>query len=167
MARLGATLVVLVAMAVAPAFDATASDQTNVRLLVDSERRRVAQVLEGAARRVEASGCTAVFTTFTDRSGRPLAEALAASGGSASGYLDAILFYDGKHDERCGQKWILAVTMPGIRLVKICPAFHAMSRSDPEQAEAILIHEALHTLGLGENPPSSREITEQVLKHCR
>jgi hypothetical protein len=34
-------------------------------------------------------------------------------------------------------------------------------------AEATVIHEALHTLGLGENPPTSREITAGVLKRCR
>jgi hypothetical protein len=32
--------------------------------------------------------------------------------------------------------------------------------------EAILIHEALHTLGLAENPPTSFEITRQVLGRC-
>jgi hypothetical protein len=30
----------------------------------------------------------------------------------------------------------------------------------------LLIHEALHTLGLGENPPSSEEISNIVLTHC-
>jgi len=29
-----------------------------------------------------------------------------------------------------------------------------------------MIHEALHTLGLGENPPTSAEITERVLARC-
>jgi hypothetical protein len=35
------------------------------------------------------------------------------------------------------------------------------------KAQAIVIHEALHTLGLGENPPSSAEITARVLASCR
>jgi hypothetical protein len=33
-------------------------------------------------------------------------------------------------------------------------------------AEAVIIHEMLHTLGLGENPPSSTEITFRVLNRC-
>jgi hypothetical protein len=37
---------------------------------------------------------------------------------------------------------------------------------DPPLAEAIIIHEALHTLGLREDPPSSREITRRVVKRC-
>jgi len=30
-----------------------------------------------------------------------------------------------------------------------------------------IIHEMLHTLGLGENPPSSREITQRVNERCQ
>jgi len=33
-------------------------------------------------------------------------------------------------------------------------------------AEAALIHEALHSPGLGENPPSSDYISERVLARC-
>jgi hypothetical protein len=31
----------------------------------------------------------------------------------------------------------------------------------------LIIHEMLHTLGLGENPPSSREITQRVTERCQ
>ncbi len=37
---------------------------------------------------------------------------------------------------------------------------------DPRHAEAILIHEALHSLGLREDPPSSDFITERVRARC-
>jgi hypothetical protein len=37
---------------------------------------------------------------------------------------------------------------------------------NPVLAESIVIHEMLHTLGLGENPPSSQEITQQVKRRC-
>jgi hypothetical protein len=40
-------------------------------------------------------------------------------------------------------------------------------RSNPVRVEATVIHELMHTLGLGENPPSPLEIDAQVLKHCR
>jgi len=39
-------------------------------------------------------------------------------------------------------------------------------RNDPAYAEMILIHELLHTLGLGENPPTSLEITARVTERC-
>jgi hypothetical protein len=34
------------------------------------------------------------------------------------------------------------------------------------EAEMTVIHEVLHTLGLGENRPSSSQITAQVRKRC-
>ena len=36
----------------------------------------------------------------------------------------------------------------------------------PFYAEAVIIHETLHSLGLGENPPSSQAITHRVLQQC-
>jgi len=38
--------------------------------------------------------------------------------------------------------------------------------NNPSQTEAFLIHEELHSLGLGENPPSPKEITARVLALC-
>jgi hypothetical protein len=40
-----------------------------------------------------------------------------------------------------------------------------MSRNS-RNAEAIVIHEWLHSLGLGENPPSSDYITTRVRARC-
>lgn len=37
---------------------------------------------------------------------------------------------------------------------------------NPRHAEATLLHEALHSLGLGENPPSPDYITERVEARC-
>jgi hypothetical protein len=53
-------------------------------------------------------------------------------------------------------------------VVRVCAG--ELKRLNPQQPEyvvATLIHEILHTLGLGENPPSSREITARVLSRCR
>jgi len=41
------------------------------------------------------------------------------------------------------------------------------ARHDPFLADVALIHESLHSLGLGENPPSSSEITSRVISRCR
>ena len=38
---------------------------------------------------------------------------------------------------------------------------------EPRLAEALVIHEMLHTLGLGENPPTSTEITKRVEGRCQ
>jgi hypothetical protein len=59
------------------------------------------------------------------------------------------------------------VTTPGSRAVFVCTnRFTDFAKRSPVEAEAIVIHELLHTLGLGENPPSSDEITEAVLEAC-
>ena len=53
------------------------------------------------------------------------------------------------------------------RPVSRCESARAASRGAWRGAlEATLIHEALHTLGLGENPPTSREITSRVVSRC-
>jgi hypothetical protein len=60
-------------------------------------------------------------------------------------------------------------------LVCVCPAgagalnsrFAKVQIENPSLSEFMVIHEMLHTLGLGENPPSSFEITEQVRRRCR
>jgi hypothetical protein len=41
-----------------------------------------------------------------------------------------------------------------------------IARSRPYEAEVCLIHDMLHTLGLGENPPTSSEITQRVKRRC-
>ena len=45
--------------------------------------------------------------------------------------------------------------------------FRKHAERDPWTAENWVIHEMLHTLGLGENPPSSREITQRVNERCQ
>ena len=39
-------------------------------------------------------------------------------------------------------------------------------RRNPTHVEALVIHEMLHTLGLGENPPTSLQIQAGILKRC-
>jgi hypothetical protein len=50
--------------------------------------------------------------------------------------------------------------------IYVCPTFPLAQRRDGLQAEIVLLHEALHTLGLGENPPYSAEITGRVVARC-
>lgn len=62
----------------------------------------------------------------------------------------------------------LAVARAGGSDIRVCPGLRRFTR---EGVAAILIHEALHTAGLGEWPvnpeaPTSREITLAVLEAC-
>ena len=68
---------------------------------------------------------------------------------------------------RCQDSNTLAVTSIGGREIFFCGRqFWLRYRLEPRHVEALIIHELMHTLGLRENPPSSFEITERVLKRC-
>jgi hypothetical protein len=41
-----------------------------------------------------------------------------------------------------------------------------MWQQKPTHVVAAFIHELLHTLGLGENPPPTQDITRRVLQQC-
>jgi hypothetical protein len=127
----------------------------------------VRELLAGAHERLGGERCHGVFAIFRDEAGRPLLDRLHALGQEGQGYLGLVVFHDGRHRSACARKGTLAVTSPGSRVVSVCPeALRDVARRNARVAEAILIHEVLHTLGLGENPPSSSEITARVLKLC-
>jgi hypothetical protein len=124
--------------------------------------------LDGAARRLESPRCQAVFAEFQDERGRPLLERLADLGVSGTSYLEWVIFYDGTGKGTCVREGVLAFTGQGHRVVYVCrERFEREWRAGQARfTEAVLIHEMLHTLGLGENPPSSQEITRRVLSLC-
>jgi len=126
------------------------------------------RVLDGARERLAEPRCQQVLDDFADADGRSLRDRLAETGRTPEDYLGLVVFYDGRKHPRCGQKGTLAVANVGSRVVWVCPEqLYARARRNPVWAEATLIHEALHTLGLGEDPPSSHEITSQVIRRCR
>ena len=76
------------------------------------------------------------------------------------------MFQDGNSAPRC-QGAALAFTEPGSRIVYVCSQrFRSEWIANTRYSRAVVIHEALHTLGLGENPPSSQAISEAVLAYC-
>jgi hypothetical protein len=108
-----------------------------------------------------------VYTDFSDSLGSTLAENLAKRGQSAADHLEEIIFEDAGQKPLCLWGGILAFTSPGSRTVHLCTQRLTRAALDrPSVASATLIHEQLHTLGLLENPPTSQEITERVLRRC-
>jgi hypothetical protein len=126
------------------------------------------RAFKGAARRLESPRCRGLFAQMKARDGRPLQETLDGLGTDPAAYLGLLRFADGQDKGRCASPYVLATTRTNLRLVWICPRqFERAALASPEVAEATLIHEVLHTLGLGENPPSSQEITARVMRECR
>ena len=163
-ARHAALLVALLATAALPA-----SAESSSALLVDPRLGPlVHRTVERAAERFATPGCGALLTDFTDvRSGQPLAETLAATGRTATGFLASLRFLDADHMVQCRQRAAWAWVPVGSDVVFVCRSrFEKLVRKDEWLAANILVHEALHSLGLGENPPSSEEITQAVVRRC-
>ena len=118
---------------------------------------------QGARERLGRPECQAVLADFRDSSGRRLDEVLRASGRTAQEQLDRLVFRSGFGRPFCGRS-ALAATNVGSNVVFVC--FRQLTALPRGAQEAVLIHEMLHSLGLGENPPESVAITAQVLKRC-
>ena len=126
-----------------------------------------AQVMR-AARRFGSPACALVLEDFPDeRTGRRLAESLTAYGQTANEYLGSLAYRLGPAAGPCDNPQIDAYTSPGSRTIFICrEQFLRRQRSSEGFAANILIHETLHSLGLGENPPTPSEITARVDARC-
>jgi hypothetical protein len=125
----------------------------------------------GAAKRLLDPQCLAILDEFKDANGDTLRRKLDGLGLTASGYLRQVPFVDGSGLRSCRPEGVLMVASPGRATVYVCPAgsVSRLSREairHPPRAEFALIHEMLHTLGLGENPPSSEHITRRVERRC-
>jgi hypothetical protein len=127
----------------------------------------VRYALMRASRTLAKENCQRIFEEFRDGDGRPLREILDAEARSGEDHLASLLFYDGSAHPRCRSKHTWAVTSPGSRIILVCTTqFADLAEQHPRVASGVLIHEQLHALGLGENPPTSTEITERVMQLC-
>ncbi|HXD21698.1 MAG TPA: hypothetical protein VN654_32055 [Vicinamibacterales bacterium] len=146
-----------------------AGAQTPVLLgYMDSDiRLAVRRAVEGAAARLARPGCQKLFADFTDADGQRLSTTLAASGKSPTEAFSVLRFFDDGAAPQCGAGTTLAFTQRGSRLIRVCgPQFRERFQQNRTTTEIVVIHEFLHSLGLGENPPSSQAITEQVVVRC-
>ncbi len=121
----------------------------------------------GAARKLRDPECLKLLTDFRDGQGRPLQEALEEWGVGAAEYLEMIPFLDGSSRPLCRGNGVELVSSPGVPRVFVCRRVSTTQIREPFMDEDMVIHEMLHTLGLGENPPSSLEITHRVKGRCR
>ena len=127
---------------------------------LDRARARAAALLEG-------DECRKVLSDFADAEGRTLQEKLDDLGQTPAEYLGTVHFLNGEVQPLCRRSAVQMVTTGKSLYVYVCPQFRQFEDRRPELAPALVIHEALHTLGLGENPPSSMEITGRVVERCR
>lgn len=120
-----------------------------------------------AARRLARPACHGLLGEFEDAQGRLLHAALDETGQTFAEALGELLFYDGTGVAPCHEGGGMAFTSPGSRVVLVCPArIRSQARRDLVQLDVVVIHEALHSLGLGEDPPSSRDISARIFSRC-
>lgn len=129
----------------------------------------VRRTILGASTRLEHAECQRIFTDFKDTTGRPLLKNLRASGLSATAYLFShVLFVEDSEARQCRRGPVIAAfTAPGESVVRICgPSLSTTIDRSTSAAELLVLHELLHTLGLGENPPTPADITRQLRLRC-
>jgi hypothetical protein len=130
-------------------------------------RAAVEWALTGAARWLADERCLGLLSEYRDDADRPLADRLEALDVSAQGYLEWILFRDGSGAPECAGDLTFAVTTPKGRVVFVCGRrFERLWRQSAATAQAVILHEVLHTLGLGEHPASGEAITRRILSRC-
>jgi len=126
-----------------------------------------AGVLE-AHRRLEEPRCRELLRDFEDATGRTAQEGLDAIGLTGQSYLGWLWFVDGRDQSACHRAEVLAFTVTGSRVIRYCgDRFRRqIERRGLGSMAVSVLHEELHSLGIGENPPSSLEITRRVEFRC-
>ena len=133
----------------------------------DGDLPLVKGVIEAAAARLANCDCQNVLSDFADEKGVLLSAKLTASGRDAVEAFNSLRFVDSPFARQCRTGNVLAFTFPGSQVVHICSwKFRSGSLRRSARTQIIMIHEFLHSLGLGENPPTSRDITNQVAARC-
>ena len=129
-------------------------------------RYAASKALDLAWERFAQPKCKELLMAFHDQAGRPLADRFTGLSVDLPTYLTMLVFIDGSRETPC-VTGTFAFTQPGTRLIRLC--VEELKRTwlqNREYTAANFIHEMLHTLGLGENPPSSAEVTRRVLAAC-
>ncbi len=154
-----------IADAQAPA--ALRSESLRVRLPA-SAGAIVYRAVHSLRRRLANEPCRLLLEDFNaTASGRSLGDLLTLRSQTLEQHIESLVFKDGSGNRACASASVLAFTRVGSDTIYVCASrFVRATRSDPEFAELALIHEVLHTLGLGENPPSSAQITARVGERC-
>ena len=136
-------------------------------VLAGMEGRALERARTQAAALLEGEECRKVFSDFRDAEGRTLQEKLDSLGQTPVEYLGTVRFLNGEVQPLCRRSTVQMVTTGKSLYVYVCPRFLQFQDRRPELAPAMVIHETLHTLGLGENPPTSMEITSRIFARCQ
>jgi hypothetical protein len=140
---------------------------SNVQIEDPYTRYAARRALSGASHWLAQPKCQTLFLEFKDERHLPLATKLSELGTHPERYLRTALFLDGAQAPMCQRHGVLAFTARESRVIYLCGRdFERAWRRDAREVQATIIHELLHSLGLGENPPPPRRITDRVKRLC-
>jgi hypothetical protein len=152
---------------VVPSAAAAEPDLRRIRVRSADDAAAVAAALLGAQERLRVVVCQHLLDDYSDAGGQPLRDKLVPFAMEPADYLALLVIVDGGErgaGRLCRTRGVAAVTEPNGRVVYVCgAAFRELSEAHREN---VLIHEMLHSLGLGEGPPSSAEINAAVWRRC-
>ncbi len=128
----------------------------------------VRRSIDDAQRRLATPACQAVLDDFTTPAGGTLRSVLDALDQEPGAYLATLRFAPGDEHGQCrGPRATTAFTVPGSRVIFVCAERFAKAfANNKAHGAGLIIHEMLHSLGLGEDPPSSAVITARVRERC-
>lgn len=128
----------------------------------------VEDAVNGAFRRLATATCQLVLQDFRDASARALEARLEVLDQTVAEYFASVYFVDGDDTAQCRlNDATAAFTEPGSRVIHVCAKkFSRQFARRTAGGEILVIHELLHSLGLGENPPTSAQITDRVWLRC-
>jgi len=130
------------------------------------DRGTVRRGLDLALAALALLGCAQVYADFElPNGGTPQGE-LDRMGIGPAEFLETLVFTDGAREPVCRTNGVVLATEPGSRLIFVCPRFAEFQIGNARMSASIMIHESLHALGLGENPPTSSDITARVERRC-
>jgi len=162
---LGVTAVVL-GLAAGPAADGRATRRAFLLHLKPMEEGTVRRALDLALATLESPGCSQVYSDFQLPEGGTPQDELDKRGIMPEEFLETLVFTDGSREPVCVMGTAALTTKPNTGLIFVCPLFSRLQIREPQRSATLVIHESLHALGLGENPPSSSEITRSVERRC-
>lgn len=135
----------------------------NLTVLGEATVRRA---IDLALAKLARPGCPSVYEDFELPNGGTPRSELDRIGMGPEEWLESLVFIDGSRDPICRIGRAVLTTTPGSRVIRVCPGFAQFQLRDPGLSASLIIHESLHALGLGENPPASSDITARVERRC-
>ena len=126
----------------------------------------VRRAIDLAIQKVALPECAAVYADFELAKGGTPRDALNRTGMAPEELFESLVFVEGSRDPSCRRTPAVLKATPGRYVIAVCPEFAQVAMRDPGLSASLIIHESLHALGLGEDPPSSKAITRQVERRC-